>query len=174
MVAPEVETRSHLGDAQTELLATQNGQDGDSSRAPHEDRRLKILVLADRDWTHPQGGGTGANVYANVVRWAEWGHDVTVVAGEYPGCARVEQAAPNLLVHRIGGRATVFPRAAWSVLRGIGRDADVVFEVINGIVFLTPLWLRKPRVALVNHPHRDLYVGEFGPRLGRLLAALFE
>ena len=59
-------------------------------------------------------------------------------------------------------------------MRGLGRDADVVFEVINGIVFLTPLWLRKPRVALVNHPHRDLYIGEFGRRLGRILAALFE
>jgi glycosyltransferase involved in cell wall biosynthesis len=49
-----------------------------------------------------------------------------------------------------------------------------VFEVINGIVFLTPLWLRKPRVALVNHPHRDLYIGEFGSRLGRVMSALFE
>ena len=57
---------------------------------------------------------------------------------------------------------------------GSGRDADVVFEVINGITFLTPLWLRKPRVALVNHPHRALYVGEFGRRLGRLLSAALE
>jgi glycosyltransferase involved in cell wall biosynthesis len=34
--------------------------------------------------------------------------------------------------------------------------------------------LRKPIVALVNHPHRDLFVGEFGPRLGRFLAAALE
>jgi glycosyltransferase involved in cell wall biosynthesis len=135
---------------------------------------LKILVLADRDWTHPQGGGTGANVYSNIIRWAEWGHRVTLVAGEYPGCLSVEQVAPNLVVHRMGGRGTVFPRAAWAVMRGLGRDADVVFEVINGIVFLTPLWLRKPKVALVNHPHRDLFIGEFGPRLGRMLAAALE
>ncbi len=135
---------------------------------------LKILVLADRDWTHPQGGGTGANVYSNIIRWAQWGHHVTLVAGEYPGCLSVEQVTPNLVVHRMGGRGTVFPRAAWAVMRGLGRDADVVFEVINGIVFLTPLWLRKPKVALVNHPHRDLFIGEFGPRLGRVLAAAFE
>lgn len=135
---------------------------------------LRILVLADRDWTHPQGGGTGANVYSNIIRWAQWGHHVTLVAGEYPGCLPVEQITPNLVVHRMGGRGTVFPRAAWAVIRGLGRDADVVFEVINGIVFLTPLWLRKPTVALVNHPHRDLFIGEFGPRLGRVLAAALE
>ena len=81
---------------------------------------------------------------------------------------------PNLVVHRMGGRGSVFPRAAWAVIRGLGADADVVFEVINGIMFLTPLWLRKPRVALVNHPHRALYMGEFGSRLGRLLCAALE
>jgi glycosyltransferase involved in cell wall biosynthesis len=135
---------------------------------------LKILVLADRDWTHPQGGGTGENVYANLSRWAQWGHRVTLVAGAHPGCVRVEQVAPNLVVHRMGGRGSVFPRAAWAVVRGLARDADVVFEVINGIAFLTPLWLRKPQVALVHHPHRDLYIGEFGRRLGRVMSALFE
>ena len=47
---------------------------------------------------------------------------------------------------------------------GSARDADVVLEVINGIAFLTPLWLRKPRVALVHHVHRDHYVDEMGRR----------
>jgi glycosyltransferase involved in cell wall biosynthesis len=156
-------------------LASEDPADGGGAGIAGGDRALKILVLADRDWTHPQGGGTGANVYENIIRWADWGHQVTLVVGEYPGCMPVEQVTPNLRVHRMGGRGSVFPRAAWAVLRGgIGKDADVVFEVINGIVFLTPLWLRKPRVALVNHPHRALFIGEFGPRLGRVLAAALE
>jgi len=135
---------------------------------------LHILVLADRDWTHPQTGGNGANIYGHVSRWAAWGHRVTVVAGHYPGAEPVERYGPNIVVHRMGGRATVFPRAIWAVLRGVGRDADVVLEVINGITFLTPLWLRKPRVAFVHHVHRSLYVGEFGHRRGRLLAWVAE
>jgi glycosyltransferase involved in cell wall biosynthesis len=135
---------------------------------------LRILVLADRCWAHPQGGGSGANLYAQVRRWAQAGHQVTVIAGDYPGAERLEHAAPNLTVHRMGGRASVFPRAVWAVMRGLGRDADVVLEVINGITFLTPLWLRTPRVALVCHPHRDLYLGEFGRYRGRLLAAVLE
>jgi glycosyltransferase involved in cell wall biosynthesis len=136
--------------------------------------RLHILLLADRDWTHPQTGGNGSNIFNQVSRWVAWGHRVTVVAGTYPGAAPFERFGPDLVVHRMGGRATVFPRAIWKVMRGVGRDADVVCEVINGITFLTPLWLRKPRVALVHHVHRELYMGEFGPRLGRLLAAVLE
>jgi glycosyltransferase involved in cell wall biosynthesis len=169
-----MEGSTHVGPSQVGLLAPLDEPGRGRSDPLDEQRPLKILVLADRDWTHPQGGGTGANVYSNIVRWAEWGHEVTLVAGAYPGCVVVERITPNLVVHRMGGRGSVFPRAAWAVLRGLGRDADVVFEVINGIVFLTPLWLRKPRVALVNHPHRALFIGEFGPRLGRVLSAALE
>ena len=72
----------------------------------------------------------------------------------------------------MGTRLTVFPRAAWACLRrGLARDADVVLEVVNGITFLTPLWLRRPRVALVHHIHRDHYVAEMGrPGRGRRAA----
>src|SRR5436190_13694521 len=164
----------HGGAPAAELVAPQHDPAREQFDAIASVRPLNILVLADRDWTHPQGGGTGANVFSNVARWAGWGHHVTLIAGAYPGCLPVEPVLPNLIVHRMGGRSTVFPRAAVAVMRGLGRDADVVFEVINGITFLTPLWLRKPRVALVNHPHRALYIGEFGHRLGRALAAALE
>lgn len=168
---PSVSTE--LAGPQTAMLS---GLGDDGGIAPDaSDPPLKILVLADRDWTHPQGGGTGVNVRENLVRWAQWGHQVTLVAGTYPGAIPVEQITPGLVVHRMGGRSSIFPRAAWSVLRGLGRDCDVVFEVINGITFLTPLWLpTKPRVAIVHHPHRDLFIGEFGRRRGRLLSAVLE
>jgi len=133
-----------------------------------------ILLLTDRDWTHPQAGGTGTNLYGLVARWIAWGHRVTVIAGDYPGAARREELAPDLTVHRMGSRLTVFPRAAWAWLRrGVGRDADVALEVVNGITFLTPLWLRRPRVALVHHVHRDHYVAEMG-RPGAVAALLAE
>jgi glycosyltransferase involved in cell wall biosynthesis len=125
------------------------------------ERPLNILVLADRDWTHHDTGGNGANLHAQISRWVEWGNNVTVVAGDYPGAQRVERYGPRLIVHRMGTRVTVFPRAILAVMRGIGRDADVVLEVINGITFLSPLWLRKPKVAMVHHVHRELYLEEF-------------
>jgi glycosyltransferase involved in cell wall biosynthesis len=139
----------------------------------HEARPFHILVLVDRDWTHHDTGGNGANMQAQVSRWVAWGNRVTVVTGSYPGARKVEHLGPLLTVHRAGNRATVFPRAFLTVMRGVGRDADVVLEVINGIAFLTPLWLHKPRVAMVHHVHRDLYTGEFG-RAGLLLYLLLE
>jgi glycosyltransferase involved in cell wall biosynthesis len=137
------------------------------------ERPFHILVLADRDWKHNDTGGNGANLWAQISRWVKAGSRVTVVAGEYPGGARVERFGDRLVVHRMGTRTTVFPRAMLAVLRGVGRDADVVLEVINGITFLTPLWLRKPRVAMIHHVHRELFLEEF-PRTGKVLFWLLE
>ena len=134
-----------------------------------------LLLLTDRDWTHPQAGGTGTVLYGLVSRWLRDGHRVTVVAGDYEGAERVSRYHERLEVHRMGSRLTVFPRAAWATLRGLGRDADVVLEVCNGIAFGTPLWpwLRKPRALLVFHVHQDHYVAELGTR-GAVAAFLLE
>jgi hypothetical protein len=77
----------------------------ESGRGP-----LHILVLTDREWTHPQGGGTGTNLFGQVMRWLAWGHRVTVIACGYAGSLPVEHLG-DLTIHRIGGRSTVFPRA---------------------------------------------------------------
>jgi glycosyltransferase involved in cell wall biosynthesis len=137
---------------------------------------LHILILSDRDWTHPQAGGTGTALYAEVSRWLAWGHRVTVIAGDYPGASRFESPTPRLELYRMGTRLTVFPQAAWAVLaRRVGRDADVILEVINGIAFFTSLWpwLRIPRVVFCQHVHQGHYVYELGRR-GRVAATLLE
>ena len=136
---------------------------------------MHILLLTDRDWTHPQGGGTGTNLFGQVARWLDWGHEVTVIAGDYEGAAKLERPAPGLEIHRMGTRMTVFARAAWATFRGVGRDADVVLEVVNGIAFCSPLWwwLKAPTVALIHHVHQDHYIAEMGPK-GRLAAFVAE
>jgi glycosyltransferase involved in cell wall biosynthesis/O-antigen/teichoic acid export membrane protein len=133
---------------------------------------VHILILTDRDWTHPQGGGTGTNLVGHVSRWLEWGHRVSVIACGYEGCERYEERGA-LRIHRVGGRSTVFPRAICQQWRGLVPDADVMLEVVNGITFLTPVWCRTPRLTLVHHIHRDHYVREMG-RKGALAAYLLE
>src|SRR3954451_8702673 len=133
---------------------------------------LHILVLTDRDWTHPQGGGTGTNLFGHVSRWLAWGHRVSVIGAGYEGAEPVERIG-DLTMHRVGGRSTVFPRAIWKQWRGLVPDADVVLEVINGITFLTPIWLRRPHVALVHHVHTQHYEREMG-RIGKVAGLFLE
>ena len=143
-----------------------------SNSASPEPACLHILILSDRDWTHPQGGGTGTNLFAQVARWLHWGHRVSVISCSYPG-ARACERIGDLTLHRVGGRSTVFPRAILRQWRGLVPDADVVLEVVNGITFLTPIWCRTPRVTLVHHIHRSHFVREMGPK-GHVAALLLE
>ncbi len=130
-------------------------------------------MLADRDWTHPQAGGSGANLREQSLRWIAAGHRVTIVCCSYPGAAALE-CDGALTIHRVGGRSTVFPRVIWRQWRGLVPDPDVVLEIVNGVTFLTPLWLRTPRLVLVHHIHRRHYVAEMGRRRGRIAAFLLE
>ncbi len=134
--------------------------------------RLHILILSDRDWTHPQGGGTGTNLYNQVSRWLQWGHRVSVIACSYRGATACERIG-QLTLYRVGGRSTVFPRVIWRQWRGLVPDADVVLEVVNGVTFLTPIWCRTPRVTLVHHIHRDHFESELGTP-GRIAALALE
>lgn len=142
--------------------------------APNEEQ-LHILVLSDRDWTHPQAGGTGTVLRAQVGRWLRWGHRVTVVTASYPG-AEPTVTDGSLTIHRVGRLRTVIPRMGWRVRRGLGSDADVVFEVVNGIFWMTPLWLKAPCVTYVQHLSRGAQykaeLGWAGRPLGYLLEAL--
>jgi len=135
---------------------------------------LRILVLTDRDWTHPQGGGTGTHLWEQITRWTDQGHSVTVVASAYRGAVRHEVLSDRLEIHRLGGRATLFPRVLWTVRRKLVPQADIVLEIVNGIPFLTPLWLDGPRITLIHHIHRDHYIAEMGAVAGGLCAFLIE
>ena len=123
-------------------------------------------VLTDRDWTHPQGGGTGTNLYGQVARWVAWGHRVTVIAGDYPGAEKRRGArARTSTIHRMGTRLTVFPRAALGDAprrrprrrrRPRGRQRHRVLLAAVAVA------ARRRRVALVHHVHQDHYVAELG------------
>lgn len=133
---------------------------------------MHILILSDRDWEHPEAGGTGIHLTGSIDSWLEWGHTVTVIAGGYPGCQRLERRG-RLTVHRVGSRKTVFPRTILNGLLGRLPKADVTLEIINGICWMSPIWYRRPRVTLIHHVHKGQYHEEMRLK-GPTAAWIFE
>ena len=134
---------------------------------------MHIAVLIDRDWTHPQAGGSGENLRQQVLEWAAQGHRVTLLTSSYPGASPVVREGATT-IHRRGGPHTVFFHTILRMLRGRVRDADVVLEIINGVTFLTPLWLRRPAVHYIHHLSRgDQYVAQYGS-LGSVAGLVLE
>jgi len=132
-------------------------------------RPIRVLFLNWRDTDHPDGGGS--EVYAEQVcdGLATRGHEVTLLTARYPGSVEEEMRESGVRVVRLGGRLTVYPRAAWAVRSGRVPRPDVVVETQNGVPYLAALWAgRATHLVLVHHVHREQWQVVFGPVMARV------
>ncbi|NHA67241.1 glycosyltransferase family 4 protein [Phycicoccus flavus] len=137
--------------------------------APPQDRPLRVLFLNWRDSEHPEGGGS--EVYAEQVcdGLAARGYSVTLLTARVPGRPTSLVRPSGVRHHRAGGRFSVYPAAAWAVLRRRVEPPDLVVETQNGVPYLAALWRRRAtHVVLVHHVHREQWGVVFGPVLARV------
>lgn len=116
--------------------------------------KLRILALNWRCLRHPQAGGSEINLFEQARRWARDGHDVTVICSD-PGreyAPTTEEIDAGVLIRRMGGRLTLYLKAALFLLKH-GQRYDVVFDVANGIPFFSPMFTNTQSVLLVHHVH---------------------
>jgi len=155
----------------TRSILAGRGQTGGRSQSrpwftppPSPQRPLRILALNWRCINHPQAGGAEINLFAQARRWARDGHQVTVV------CANVgrgrgrrlpsRQLIDGVSVRRLGNRVTVYPLAAWFLLRH-AHSYDCVLDIANGIPFFAPLFTRTPVTLQIHHVHGRQWFAEF-------------
>lgn len=114
-----------------------------------EEEGLRILIFNWRDVTHPQAGGAERYVHEIGKRLAKK-HEVTLFCGRYPGAPKREEIE-GIEVVRGGGKYTTYVHAATTYLVKFRGDYDIVVDSINGVPFFTPVYTRKPVVAVVHH-----------------------
>lgn len=121
---------------------------------------MKILVFIWRDITHPQAGGSELFVHEITKRWVKVGHKITFLCGSYKGserCTRID----GIKIIRRGGRNTLYFWAFWIYLTRLRKKKfDVVIDVENGIPFFTPLFVFRPKVAILYHIHKQVFFRE--------------
>lgn len=111
----------------------------------------KILVINWQDITHPLGGGAEVHAHEIFRRLAEQNHEVTLLCCHYAGALRKEWI-DGIRILRYGTRNT-FNFLVPVLYQKINRkyNFDIVFDDINKIPFFTPLFVKKPLVAIVHH-----------------------
>jgi glycosyltransferase involved in cell wall biosynthesis len=121
------------------------------STASGEGRPLRILVVNWQDRENPQAGGAETHLHEVFGRLAHRGHDVTLLASGWPGCAnRAELDA--IEVHRTGGRYSFSLAAPRYYRRALAtRPFDVVVEDLNKVPVFARFWAQAPVVPLVHH-----------------------
>ena len=124
-----------------------------------------VLFLNWRDTQNPEGGGSEIYVERIAAELVAAGHRATVMCAAHGEAPAEEITSAGVRIVRRGGHRSVYVRAAvayvsgWFGLGPLARGRwgrpDVVVDVGNGLPFLSPVYARKPVVALVHHVHRE-------------------
>jgi len=114
-------------------------------------KRMSILALNWRDIENPEAGGAEVHLHEILRRLAARGHEVTLLASSFPGCAP-DVTIDGVRVMRRGKWFTANFSIPLAFLRELRRKKfDVVLEDINKIPFYTPCFVKAPVLAIVPH-----------------------
>ncbi len=129
---------------------------------------MRICAVNWQDIENPLGGGAETHLHEILERLADWGHEVVLLCGGWPGCPpRVTRK--GIEIHRVGTRQTfaLHARRYWE--RHLAQRAfDVLYEDINKMPLFTTRWSGAQRVVVVV-PH--LFGGAAFQELNPVLAS---
>ncbi|HVP56795.1 MAG TPA: glycosyltransferase family 4 protein [bacterium] len=112
---------------------------------------LNILIINWRDIKNPEAGGAEVHLHEISRRMAARGHMVTVLASGWEG-APAEEVVDGVRVVRRGGKFAFNYHVPGASRALLARDGfDIVVDDINKIPFYTPVYIRKPILALAHH-----------------------
>ncbi len=110
----------------------------------------RVLFLNWRGHDDPLSGGAESYVMSVCRRLSSRGYPITLVCRRPRGVPR-EEEVDGIRVLRMGGPLTLYLRAAWAYLTGLKNECDVIVESINGVPFFSPLYAKKPVIAIIHH-----------------------
>ncbi|HVT00663.1 MAG TPA: glycosyltransferase family 4 protein [Patescibacteria group bacterium] len=116
---------------------------------------MNILILNWRDPKNPKSGGAEKVTMEHARAWVSAGHTVTWFSSSFAG-AKENERIDNVEIVRRGNYLSVYIFAPFFYLFS-KRSFDVVIDEIHGLPFLTPLYVRKPKIALIHEVAGEIW-----------------
>jgi len=120
---------------------------------------MKILILSWRDIKSPFSGGAEIFTYENAKRWVKSGHEVTWFTSDFGDCDK-EEVIDGIKIIRRGTEKTVHYQAFRHYNKFFRGKFDLFIDQINTIPFLTPLYVKEKKVALIFQLARGVWFYE--------------
>lgn len=117
---------------------------------------MRILIFSWRDPKHPLAGGAEQIIHEYAKGWIRAGHQVTLFTSRYKNCLR-EQKIDGIQIVRGGYQYLGVQIAAFYYYLKNGKDFDLVIDQFHGIPFFTPLYVKKPILAVIQETARGVW-----------------
>ncbi len=138
---------------------------------------MRILILNWRDPLNPRSGGAEIVTLELARQWTKHGYSVTWYASRFPNSTK-KTSVYGIDVIRYGNYFTVYLLAPFYYLFNRNRF-DIVVDQVHGLPFLTPLYVRKPKLVLIHEVAGEIWdnmfifpISKFG-KLAELLYFIF-
>lgn len=110
---------------------------------------MRILVFSWRDPKHPTAGGAEQVMHEHMKGWIEAGHKVTLFSSRVKGLPNKE-TLDGVEVVRKGDQYLGVKIAAFLFWLKNKENYDFVVDQFHGIPFFTPLYIKKPKLAVLQ------------------------
>lgn len=118
---------------------------------------MNILVLSWRDPRHPLSGGAEQVMHEHMKGWISAGHQVTLFSSKMRGLAKVENL-DGVTIIRGGYQYWGVQFAAFFYYLKNHQNFDFVVDQFHGIPFFTPVYINKPKLAVIQEPAKKVWL----------------
>lgn len=117
---------------------------------------MNILILSWRDHKHPQAGGAEQVMREHVKGWIDVGHNVTLFSSRFLGCKEYEKSEDMEIFHS-GDQYIGVKINAFKFWIKNNKRFDLVVDQFHGIPFFTPLYVKKPKLAVLQEVAKEVW-----------------
>src|SRR5579864_8394813 len=118
---------------------------------------MNILVFSWRDTKHPLAGGAEQVMHEHMKGWIEAGHSVTFFSSTFP-MAKSKELIDEIEIIRRGSQYITCHISAflWYIFENRVKF-DLVVDEFHGWPFFTPLYVNKPKLAVIQELTREVW-----------------
>lgn len=117
---------------------------------------MNILILSWRDPRHPLAGGAEQSVWEHAKGWQKAGHRITWFASRFKG-SPPEETVDSIEIVRGGCQYGGVQLAACRYYFKNRGAIDLVVDQFHGFPFFTPLYVSKPKLALIQEVAKKVW-----------------
>lgn len=117
---------------------------------------MNILVFSWRDPKHPLAGGAEQSMHEHMKGWVKMGHSVTLLSSYLNGLQR-EEIVDGVKIVRQGHQYLGVQIAGFFYYLKNKSNLDFVVDQFHGIPFFTPLYVFKPKLAVLQEVTKEVW-----------------